>query len=89
MTFQHHLKGVLVTMLAAGFLPTAVQAQESPAPVVKTSSGTIVGIVTNRAKQAPIERRQVPSLQIILPPPQTCALHNSDLNGTTTKQTSQ
>jgi hypothetical protein len=50
MTFQQYLRGVLVSIVAAVLLLPAVQAQESPAPVVKTSSGTIVGIVTNSAK---------------------------------------
>jgi Putative beta-barrel porin-2, OmpL-like. bbp2/Carboxypeptidase regulatory-like domain len=50
MTFQHYLKGVFVSLLAAGLLMPAVQAEESPAPVIKTSPGTIVGIVTNSAR---------------------------------------
>jgi hypothetical protein len=50
MTFQQYLKDALVSIVAAVLLLPAVQAQESPAPVVKTSSGTIVGIVTNSAK---------------------------------------
>src|ERR1700722_17900811 len=50
MTFQRYLKGILVSMLAAGLFLPAVQAEESPAPVIKTSSGAIVGIVTNAAK---------------------------------------
>jgi hypothetical protein len=50
MTFRHYLKGVLAAILAGGFLLPAVQAQESAAPVVRTASGTMVGIVTNSAK---------------------------------------
>jgi hypothetical protein len=50
MRFQGYLKGVLVSMLAAGLLLPAVRAEESPAPVIKTSTGAIVGIVTNSAK---------------------------------------
>ena len=50
MTFQKSLQGLLISVLAAGFALPAVHAQESPAPVVKTSSGAIVGIVTNSAK---------------------------------------
>jgi hypothetical protein len=50
MTFQRYLKGVLVSMLAAGLLLPAVQAEEPSAPVVKISAGTIVGIVTNSAR---------------------------------------
>jgi Putative beta-barrel porin-2, OmpL-like. bbp2/Carboxypeptidase regulatory-like domain len=50
MTFQHFLKGVFVSMSAAWLLMPVVQAQESPAPVTKTSPGTIVGIVTNSAR---------------------------------------
>jgi Putative beta-barrel porin-2, OmpL-like. bbp2/Carboxypeptidase regulatory-like domain len=56
MTFQRYLKGILVPVLAAGLVLPAVQAEESSAPAVKTSpvvkisSGTIVGIVTNSAK---------------------------------------
>src|SRR3984957_21107036 len=50
MTFQRCVKGVLVSMLAAGLLLPAVRAQESPAPVIKTSTGAIVGVVTNSAR---------------------------------------
>src|SRR3984957_7952295 len=50
MTFQRYLKGILVSMLAAGLFLPAVQAEESPAPVIKTSSGAIVGIVTNSGR---------------------------------------
>jgi hypothetical protein len=51
MRFQRYLKGVLFSLLAAGLLLPAVQAEESPVPVIKTSAGTIVGIVANSAKQ--------------------------------------
>jgi Putative beta-barrel porin-2, OmpL-like. bbp2/Carboxypeptidase regulatory-like domain len=51
MRFQRYLKGVLLSLLAAGLALPAVQAQESPAPIIKTSAGTIVGIVANSAKQ--------------------------------------
>jgi hypothetical protein len=50
MTVQRYLKGVLLSILAAGILLPAVRAEESSAPVIKTSTGTIVGIVTNTAK---------------------------------------
>jgi Putative beta-barrel porin-2, OmpL-like. bbp2/Carboxypeptidase regulatory-like domain len=50
MTLQRYLRGVLASMLAAGLLLPAVQAEESPAPVVKASAGTMVGIVTNSAR---------------------------------------
>src|ERR1700686_5457616 len=44
------LKGLLLAVLTTGFALPAAQAEESPAPVVKTSPGAIVGIVTNSAK---------------------------------------
>ncbi len=44
------LKGFLLAVLTTGFALPAAQAEESPAPVVKTSPGAIVGIVTNSAK---------------------------------------
>jgi hypothetical protein len=50
MAFQGYLKGVLLSMLAAGLFLPAVRAEESPAPAIKTSTGAIVGIVTNSAK---------------------------------------
>ncbi len=50
MTFQHHLKGVLASVFAAALLVPAVQAEESPAQMIRTSSGAIVGIVTGAAK---------------------------------------
>jgi putative OmpL-like beta-barrel porin-2/carboxypeptidase family protein len=51
MRFPRYLKGVLLSLLAAGLALPAVQAQESPAPIIKISAGTIVGIVANSAKQ--------------------------------------
>jgi hypothetical protein len=50
MKFQRYLKGFLISVLTTGLAVPAVQAEETSAPVVKTSSGTIVGIVTNSAK---------------------------------------
>jgi hypothetical protein len=50
MKFQRYLKGFLISVLTTGLAVPAVQAEETSAPVVKTSSGTIVGIVTNTAK---------------------------------------
>jgi hypothetical protein len=45
-----YLKGSLISVLATGLVLPTAQAQETSAPVVKASSGTIVGIVTNAAK---------------------------------------
>src|SRR3984957_17398508 len=50
MTIRRCVKGVFVSMLAAALLLPAVQAQESPAPAIKTSTGAIVGIVTNSGR---------------------------------------
>ncbi len=55
MKFREYLKGKcltgsLMSVLAAGLVFPAAQAQETSAPLVKASSGTIVGIVTNAAK---------------------------------------
>jgi hypothetical protein len=50
MNSQKYLKGLLLAVLTTGLALPAVQAEESPAPVVKTSPGAIVGIVTNSAK---------------------------------------
>src|ERR1700682_1560542 len=51
MKFQRYLKGFLISVLTTGLAVSAVQAEQSSAPpVVKTSSATIVGIVTNSAK---------------------------------------
>jgi hypothetical protein len=49
-TFQKSLQGLLISAFAAGFVLPVAQAEESSAPVVKTSSGTIVGVVANSAK---------------------------------------
>jgi Putative beta-barrel porin-2, OmpL-like. bbp2/Carboxypeptidase regulatory-like domain len=45
-----YLKGSLISVLGIGLALSAAQAQETSAPVVKVSTGTIVGIVTNAAK---------------------------------------
>ena len=50
MNIKHYLRKALLCALAAGLVPPVVWAAESSAPVVNTSSGTIVGIVTNTAK---------------------------------------
>jgi hypothetical protein len=50
MTFQKCLKSLLISVLITGLVLPAVQAEESPAPMVKASPGAIVGIVTNSAK---------------------------------------
>ena len=50
MTFQTCLKGAFLSALAGGLLMPAVQAEETPAPRVKTVLGTLVGILTNSAK---------------------------------------
>jgi hypothetical protein len=50
MTVLRYLKGTLVSLLVAGILMPAVRSQESTAPVIKTSAGAMVGIVTNSAK---------------------------------------
>jgi hypothetical protein len=50
MTCQHYLKGVFLSVLAAALLVPAVRAEETAAPVIKTSTGAIVGIVTNSAR---------------------------------------
>ena len=50
MTFQKCLKGLLISVVTAGLVLPAAQAEESSAPMVKTLSGTIVGVVTNSAK---------------------------------------
>jgi hypothetical protein len=50
MSLQKSLKGIALAVLTTGLALPAVQAEESSAPVVKTSSGAIVGIVTNSAK---------------------------------------
>jgi hypothetical protein len=52
MKLQKYLKGFLIAVLTAGFALPAAQAEESPAPAVKASPGTIVGIVMNSAKLA-------------------------------------
>src|SRR5258708_15217795 len=44
------LKGFLLAVLTTGFALPAAQAEESPAPVVISSPGAMVGIVTNSAK---------------------------------------
>jgi hypothetical protein len=50
MNSRQYLKGLLLAVLTTGLAVPAAQAEESPAPVVKTSSGAIVGIVTNSEK---------------------------------------
>jgi Putative beta-barrel porin-2, OmpL-like. bbp2/Carboxypeptidase regulatory-like domain len=50
MNFQQYLKGLLIAILTTGLALPTVQAEEPSAPVVKTSPGAIVGIVTNSAK---------------------------------------
>ena len=50
MNSQKCLKGLLLAILMTGLALPAAQAEESSAPVVKTSPGAIVGIVTNSAK---------------------------------------
>jgi hypothetical protein len=50
MNFQMCLKSLLLAVLTTGLALPAVQAEESSAPVVKTSPGAIVGIVTNSTK---------------------------------------
>ena len=50
MNIKSYLRKALLCALAAGLVPPVVWAAESSAPVVSTSSGTIVGIVTNTAK---------------------------------------
>ncbi len=49
-TFRNSLKTILIAFLAAGPVWPAAQAEDSAAPVVKASFGTVVGIVTNSAK---------------------------------------
>jgi hypothetical protein len=50
MKFRQFLNGFLISVVASGAAVPALQAEETAAPVVKTSSGTMVGIVTNSAK---------------------------------------
>jgi hypothetical protein len=50
MNSQKYLKGLLLAVLTTGLALPAAQAQESSAPVVKTSAGAIVGIVRDSAK---------------------------------------
>jgi hypothetical protein len=50
MKIQSHVRKALLCVLAAGLVPPVVGAAETSAPVVMTSSGTIVGVVTNTAK---------------------------------------
>jgi hypothetical protein len=50
MNSQKYLKGLLLAVLTTGLALPAAQAEEPSAPVVKTSPGAIVGIVTNSAK---------------------------------------
>ena len=49
MKLQRYLMGIFASALAAGLAVPAVQAEETSAPVVKTSAGTIVGIIRNSA----------------------------------------
>ena len=50
MKFRQYLNGFLISVVVSGAAAPALQAEETAAPVVKTSSGTMVGIVTNSAK---------------------------------------
>jgi hypothetical protein len=50
MKFRQYLNGFLISVMVSGAAAPALQAEETAAPVVKTSSGTMVGIVTNSAK---------------------------------------
>ena len=50
MKIKSYVRKALWCALAAGLVPPVVGAAETSAPVVMTSSGTIVGVVTNTAK---------------------------------------
>jgi hypothetical protein len=50
MKFRQYLNGLLISVVASGAAVQALQAEETAAPVVRTSSGTMVGIVMNSAK---------------------------------------
>jgi hypothetical protein len=50
MKSRQYLSGFLLSVLAAGAAVPAVHAEETAVPVVKTSSGAVVGIVTDSAK---------------------------------------
>jgi hypothetical protein len=50
MNSQKYLKGFLLAVLTTGLALPAAQAEDPSVPVVKTSPGAIVGIVTNSAK---------------------------------------
>ncbi|HME39965.1 MAG TPA: TonB-dependent receptor [Steroidobacteraceae bacterium] len=60
---QKYLKGFLISVMTTGLALSAARAQESPPPVVKTSTGAIVGIVTNSAK-LPVAGATVTALRV-------------------------
>jgi len=50
MKLRRYVKGFLISALTIGLALPVAHAEEAPAPAVKTSTGAMVGIVTNSAK---------------------------------------